>query len=162
MGGSTLVAWDSTGSCFAVGVVEEAAIALYSAATFDKVSGRPAVPLRPRSRSCSPWPPQEPFVWSHIVDPELAKISSPPRRILMTSIHFSNNGKHILVGTSSDTHYILEAFSLQVVVRLVGARGLERDKDGRREVTPRRGLSGQEVSFSPDSKFVFSGGFPLV
>lgn len=136
LGDSTIVAWDSTGSCFAVGVVSESAIALYASNSFDA----------------------EPFCYSHVVDPELAKISTPPRRIQMTSLTFSNNGKYILVGTSGDTHYVLEAFSLAVVVRLVGHVGLERDREGKYTAMPRKGISGHEVSFTPDSQFVFSGG----
>jgi COMPASS component SWD2 len=76
----------------------------------------------------------------------------------MTSLSFSNNGKYILVGTASHVHYVLEAFSLSVVCRLEGHAELGRDASGNR-VYPKSGISGQEVSWSPDSQFIFSGMF---
>jgi len=82
----------------------------------------------------------------------------PPPIPTFTSISFSNDGNYILLGTSSDIHYILDAFSLEIVRRLKGHQGLSRNPDG----TPNfgngiRGKSGEEVSWSGDSKFVISG-----
>ena len=100
---------------------------------------------------------QTPFTTSHLRDPVLARESTPPRLPVFTSIAVSNNGDFILLGTSSDVHYVLDAFSLNIHVRLVGHKGLEYDITGQRQVTPRRGASGHEVSFTSDSRWVISG-----
>ncbi|CDH51128.1 wd repeat-containing protein 82 [Lichtheimia corymbifera JMRC:FSU:9682] len=63
-----------------------------------------------------------------------------------TSLKFTNNGKHILLSTSGQTHYILDAFSGNIIQRLSGF--------------PRLGVDtcGEETGLSPDGRFVFSGG----
>jgi COMPASS component SWD2 len=68
----------------------------------------------------------------------------------MTSLEFSNNGKYILVGCATNVHYVLEAFTLQIVARLEGhaplgfiSRGVTR--------------SGAEVCWTPDSSYVLAG-----
>lgn len=70
--------------------------------------------------------------------------SSAPSRPNFTSISFSNDGNHLLVGTSSNVHYVLDAYDLTLLRRLEGHQGLG----------PR---SGEEVSWSADSKWVLSG-----
>lgn len=79
-----------------------------------------------------------------MIDNELAKISSPPPRPTFTSVAFSNNGNYLLVGTDRDTHYILDAFELNIVRRLEGHQGLGR-------------ASSEELSWSADSNFILSG-----
>lgn len=86
------------------------------------------------------------------MDVVLAEKSQPPPKPVFTSIAFSNNGNYILVGTSMDVHYILDAFTLSILRRLVGHKGL-----GVGEVQPRHGASGEEVSWSSDSRWVASG-----
>jgi COMPASS component SWD2 len=87
----------------------------------------------------------------------LLRISSPPPKLVYTSLAFSNNGKYILLGTSSDVHYVFDSYNLELVRRLEGHVGLERDRDGRKNVEPRRGGSGEEVGWSADSNWVLSG-----
>lgn len=65
-------------------------------------------------------------------------------RPTFTSVTFSNDGNHLLVGTSSNTHYVLDAYDLTLLRRLQGHQGL-----GSR--------SGEEVTWSADSKWVLSG-----
>jgi hypothetical protein len=48
---------------------------------------------------------------------------------------------------------VLETFDLKVLVRLEGHTGLEKDLD----VKARKGLSGAEVCFTPDSRYVMAG-----
>lgn len=79
-----------------------------------------------------------------MIDLELAKISSPPPRPEFTSISFSNNGHYLLVGTDRATHYIIDAFELNIVRRLEGHQGLGR-------------ASSEELSWSADSNFILSG-----
>lgn len=72
-------------------------------------------------------------------------------------MHFSNNGQYLLVGTSSDVHYVLDAIYLTPLRRLVGHSGLERDAQGNKGVEPRRGISGEELCWTADSSWVISG-----
>lgn len=68
----------------------------------------------------------------------------------MSSLEFSNNGKYLLVGCVTNVHYVLEAFTLQVVARLEGHQPMGFVSKG---VT----RSGAEVSWTPDSLYVLSG-----
>jgi COMPASS component SWD2 len=92
-----------------------------------------------------------------LIDVGLAEISQPPPRPVITSISFSNDGNYLLVGTSFDIHYVLDAFTLLIVRRLIGHQGLERNREGQKVVQNRRGASGEEVCWSSDSRWVISG-----
>lgn len=120
---------------FAVGVNGFAKILLYDAASFDK----------------------EPFLTITLHDPTLSRISFPPRNPVMTSLAFSSNSDWLLVGTSSSAHYLLDAFDGHLLAKLEGHEALERGKSGNISVTPQRGISGEEVSWTPDSKYVVGG-----
>ncbi|KZW02757.1 WD40 repeat-like protein [Exidia glandulosa HHB12029] len=134
--GDPIVAYDTTGVIFAVGVNQFARILLYDAASFDK----------------------EPFLTIALHDPTLGRISFPPRPIYMTSLSFSTDGKWLLVGTSGDAHYVLDAFDGRLLARLQGHVGLERGKAGTAPgVVPVRGISGEEVCWTPDSKYIVGG-----
>lgn len=87
---------------------------------------------------------KEPFGHTALIDPALEEVSSPPPRITVTSLQFSNNGIYILVGTSSDVHYLYDAYDLRPIRRLTGHRPLAK-------------ASGEELSFTADSRFVLSG-----
>ncbi|KZT07698.1 WD40 repeat-like protein [Laetiporus sulphureus 93-53] len=133
---SPVVAYDASGLVFAVGVNHYSRILLYDQANFDKA----------------------PFLVITLEDPTLALISFPPRMIYMTSLSFSTNGKYLLVGCSGDAHYILDAFEGHLLAKLVGHVGLERRKMGTQiGIEPQRGCSGEEVSWTPDSKYIVSG-----
>jgi len=133
---SPVIAYDSTGLVFAVGVNRYSRILLYDQANFDK----------------------DPFLTITLEDPTLALVSYPPRPIYMTSLAFSSNGKYILVGCSGDAHYILDAFEGHLLAKLEGHVGLERRRiDAPQTIDPTKGNSGEEVSWSPDSKYVISG-----
>lgn len=133
---SPLVAYDSSGLVFAVGINIFSRILLYDMNNFDK----------------------EPFLTMILDDPTLAQISFPPRQIYMTSLAFSSNGKFLLVGTSGDAHYILDAYQGHLLVKLEGHVGLERSRmNASPSVNPTKGISGEEVSWTPDSKFVIGG-----
>jgi len=131
-----VVAYDSTGMVFAVAVNHYHKILLYDQANYDKA----------------------PFLTIELVDPTLMTISYPPRPIYVTYMSFSNDGKYILVGCSGDTHYILDAFEGLVVARLEGHTALERvNMNAAPLFEPAKGISGDEVSWTPDSKYVVSG-----
>jgi COMPASS component SWD2 len=133
---NAVVAYDTTGLVFAAGLNQYQRILLYDQANFDKA----------------------PFLTITLDDPTLREISYPPRPIYMTSLSFSTNGKYILVGCSGDAHYVLDSFEGTLLAKLEGHMGLERRSPGAPpEIRPQRGCSGEEVSFTPDSKFVVGG-----
>lgn len=127
MDGTCLTAWDGTGDVFAVALPQAHAVLLYALSSFDK----------------------RPFEAGKIDDVALEAISVPRIDPLITSIAFSSDGHYILVGTAGRVHYLLDAFTLALVLRLEGHASLS---DGRS-----RGSSGYECCFTPDSKFVMSG-----
>ncbi len=133
---SPVVAYDTSGLVFAVGVNQYSRILLYDQANFDKA----------------------PFLTITLEDPSLTRISYPPRAIYMTSLSFSTDGKYLLVGCSGDAHYVMDAFEGHLLAKLEGHKGLERRRlEAQPTMEPSRGCSGEEVSWTPDSKFVVSG-----
>ncbi|TFK27158.1 WD40 repeat-like protein [Coprinopsis marcescibilis] len=131
-----VIAYDSSGMVFAVGVNHYSRIMLYDQAHFDKA----------------------PFLTIELEDMYLAQTSFPPRPIFMTSLSFSSNGKYILVGCSGNAHYIIDSFEGLVLARLEGHIGLERRSlNAPPDIEPARGISGEEVSWTPDSKYVIGG-----
>lgn len=133
---SPLVAYDASGVVFAIAINTFSRILLYDMSNYDK----------------------EPFLTMILEDPTLSKISFPPRKIYMTSLAFSSNGKYLLVGTSGDAHYIIDAFEGHLLAKLEGFTGLERGRLGAQvSLTPVKGISGEEVSWTPDSKYVVGG-----
>ena len=133
---SPIVAYDATGVVFAVGVNHYSRILLYDQANYDKA----------------------PFLVITLEDPTLSLVTYPPRPIFITSMSFSSNGKYLLVGCSGDAHYVLDAFEGHLLARLEGHVGLERRKMGAvLGIDPVKGSSGEEVSWTPDSKYIVGG-----
>ncbi|WWC60649.1 uncharacterized protein I303_103223 [Kwoniella dejecticola CBS 10117] len=135
VGGSAIAAIDNQGIVFAVACSDTQTIMMYATSTMDRA----------------------PFLYTPLNDVSFARDSIPPPKPIFTSISFSSNGEYLLIGTSSDVHYLLDAIDLVPLRRLVGHQGLERDKSGNKPPGTRRGTSGEEVSFTSDSKFVISG-----
>lgn len=94
--GHPCVAYDPSGTVFAVVLNLRSTVMLYDISQFDK----------------------QPFLCVHIDDPVLRKRTYPPRTPIYTSVSFSNDGKWLLVGTSGDVHYVLDSFEGTVVARL--------------------------------------------
>lgn len=113
----------------------------------------------------------------------LSQFSMPPRHPLITSLSFCPNPQsdHLLVGTAGDQHYVIDSFERRYKWRLVGHEGLGRvaedpiveggeetqddattagtnsnDSRGPSRL-PEAGVSGEEVCWSPDGKFVLAG-----
>ncbi|OCF56750.1 compass component swd2 [Kwoniella mangroviensis CBS 10435] len=135
VGGSAIAAMDNQGIVFAVACSDTQTVMMYATSTMDRI----------------------PFSFVPLNDINFARDSIPPPKPIFTSIQFSSNGEYLLIGTSSDVHYLLDAIDLVPLRRLVGHQGLERDKTGNRGHVPRRGSSGEEISFTSDSKFVVGG-----
>lgn len=131
-----IVAYDTGGMVFAVGVNTYQRIMLYDSSAFDK----------------------RPFLTIILDDPSLAAITFPPRPIFMTSLSFSTNGAYILVGCSGNAHYIVDSFEGTILAKLEGHVGLERrGMNAPPSIDPVKGISGEEVCWTPDSKYVLSG-----
>ncbi|KAF8072024.1 WD40-repeat-containing domain protein [Lyophyllum atratum] len=131
-----IIAYDATGIVFAVAVNHYSRILLYDQNNYDKA----------------------PFLTITLEDPTLSLISYPPRPIYMTSMSFSSNGKFLLVGCSGDAHYIMDAYEGHLLAKLEGHVGLERRSiSAPPSIEPAKGSSGEEVSWTPDSKYVVGG-----
>ncbi|GAA5837696.1 hypothetical protein JCM11251_002298 [Rhodosporidiobolus azoricus] len=140
--GHPCVAYDPSGTVFAIVLNLRSTVMLYSTAQFDK----------------------QPFLTVHIDDPVLRERTYPPRTPIYTSCKFSNDGKWLLVGSSGDVHYVLDSFEGNVVARLEcppgqQTTGLERSFNApyERPMEPSSGISSEEVTWSPDGRFVISG-----
>lgn len=130
------MAYDSDGLVFAVALNHYCRILFYDMAQFDK----------------------DPFLTIHLDDVSLARVTFPPRTPFMTTLSFSSNGKFLLVGTSTNAHYIMDAYDGGMVAKLVGHVGLERGKAGKETAPqPVKGISGNELCWTPDSKYVVGG-----
>jgi len=131
-----VVAYDSTGVVFAVAVNHYAQVLLYDQANYDKA----------------------PFLIIALEDPYLSTISYPPRPIFVTSMSFSSNGKFLLLGCSGPAHYVLDAFDGAMLAKLEGHVGMERKSlNAQPIIEPVKGISGEEVSWTPDGKYVLGG-----
>ncbi|KAG6909952.1 hypothetical protein DXG01_014221 [Tephrocybe rancida] len=131
-----IVAYDIASLVFAVAVNHYSRILLYDPNNYDKA----------------------PFLTITLEDPTLSLISYPPRPIYMTSLAFSSNSKFLLVGCSGDAHYILDAYEGHLLAKLEGHIGLERRSlSAPPSIEPSKGSSGEEVSWTPDSKYIIGG-----
>ena len=131
-----VVAYDSTGVVFAVAVNHYSRVLLYDQANYDKA----------------------PFLTIVLDDPYLSTISYPPRPIFVTSMSFSSNGKYLLLGCSGPAHYVLDAFDGAMLAKLEGHIGMERKSlNAQPIIEPVKGISGEEVSWTPDGKYVIGG-----
>ncbi|KAG5645539.1 hypothetical protein DXG03_005814 [Asterophora parasitica] len=131
-----IVAYDNTGIVLAIAVNQYSRILLYDQNNYDKA----------------------PFLTITLEDPTLSLISYPPRPIFMTSLLFSSSGKFLLVGCSGDAHYIMDSYDGTLLAKLEGHVGLERRSlSAPPSIEPSKGISGEEVAFTPDSKYVIGG-----
>ncbi|KAJ2962963.1 hypothetical protein NQZ79_g2003 [Umbelopsis isabellina] len=116
--GTPTVAFDPSGLTFAVGLNSET-IKMYDVKTFDK----------------------GPFATWNLADSQ-----NPHGFSSWTSLKFTNDGKHILVTTSGNSHYLVDAFEGNIKQRFEGHIGLQ---------TPDNG--GCDAGLTPDGRFVFAG-----
>jgi COMPASS component SWD2 len=131
-----IAAYDNSGMVFAVAVNQYSRILLYDLNNYDKA----------------------PFLVITLEDPTLAQISYPPRLPYVTSLAFSANGKWLLVGCSGNAHYVMDAYEGHLLAKLEGHVGLERRSlNASVTIEPSKGISGEEVSWTPDSRYVVGG-----
>ncbi|CAG8594580.1 2281_t:CDS:2, partial [Ambispora leptoticha] len=127
--GRPSVSFDPTGMIFASAIQQDNKVRLYDLRNFDK----------------------GPFTQFIIIDPYLSAYSYPRPGTQMptwTGIKFSNDEKHILISTSGDQHYLIDAFSGELKRRLVGHVGLGDTING---------YGGDDTCFTPNGAFVISG-----
>lgn len=93
--GQSSIAYDPASDIFAVTLNIKPSIQLYDLRSYDK----------------------QPFQVIYLDDP--VRFLERKLPALLTSTKFSNDGKWILVGTSSDVHYVVDAFSFLIIARLV-------------------------------------------
>ncbi|KAF8852261.1 WD repeat-containing protein-like protein [Acephala macrosclerotiorum] len=139
--GAYLSAWDPSGQVFAVASPTAAAILLYDLRNFDKA----------------------PFA-SFDMLPYGAEMGEGLNRG-WNKLEFSNDGKHLLLGTSGNSHFLLDAFDGHVKANLRRDRGGVRrlgpgdhnpesmDPTSNEFLFPSTG----DCCFSPDGKYVLSG-----
>jgi COMPASS component SWD2 len=116
--GRPTIAFDPSGLTFAVGLNSNT-IKIYDVKTFDK----------------------GPFAtWT------LSDLQLPQGFPTWTGLKFTNDGKHILISTVGNTHYLVDAFEGNMKQRFEGHIGLQSPDNG-----------GCDVGLSPDGRFVFAG-----
>lgn len=151
--GHPTVAFDPSGEVLALGISERMTVLLYARNSFNA----------------------PPFMSIEIEDSQyLSRVSMPPRQAVLTSLQFSPaaSSGHLLVGTAGDQHYVLDTWENNYKWRLVGHDGLEKataiaNSDAASSTTegagpspsmiPEAALSGEELCWSPDGKFVLAG-----
>ncbi|KAK0753070.1 WD40-repeat-containing domain protein [Schizothecium vesticola] len=133
LSGPTLSAWDPSGAVFAVALPVSGAVLLYDLRTYTK------------GAFCS-------FDMLKALGP--AEPDAAFRGF--TVLQFSNDGKHILLGSRSGGHFLLDAFdgSLKAYLRKPGL-GTRRVAAG--EIEGSIYDSSGECCFSPDGRYVLSG-----
>ncbi|KAE8444868.1 hypothetical protein EG329_014116 [Mollisiaceae sp. DMI_Dod_QoI] len=139
--GAYLTAWDPSGHVFAVASPTAAAIVLYDFRNFDKA----------------------PFA-SFDMLPHGTEMGEGMNRG-WNKLEFSNDGKHLLLGTAGNSHFLLDAFDGHVKA------SLRRDRGGVRRLGPGDHNSENmdptsseylhqstgDCCFSPDGRYVLSG-----
>ncbi|KAG2336229.1 WD40 repeat-like protein [Suillus weaverae] len=130
---SPIIAYDSSGLVFTVGVNHYSQILLYDQANYDK----------------------DPFLTITLEDPCFSQLSTSPD---IHDISLILAKREILVGCSGDAHYILDASEGHLLAKLEGHIGLEHQCiNAPQTIDASKGNSGEEVSWMPDSKYFISG-----
>lgn len=138
----TLAAYDPSGKIFAVACPSSGSVLLYDCRNFDKA----------------------PF---QIIDVLDAGVDVDQTHVMKgwTKLEFSNDGKHILVGTKGNGHFLLDAFSGQMKAYLRkpdgGTRRLAAGEqpaiNGAPKNDPESSESSGDCAFTVDGRFVLSG-----
>ncbi|KAH8924100.1 WD40 repeat-like protein [Atractiella rhizophila] len=131
--GNPCVAFDHGGICFGVALNLKSTVLLYDMRGYDK----------------------EPFQTFHLDDPAAANLTGGYPTF--TSLKFSADGTQLLIGTTGNVHFIMDAFSGKTTHRVTGHLGLEPASAAATPYDPSLGMSGSEVSWTPDGRFVIGG-----
>ena len=138
-----LSAWDPSGNVFAIGSPHSAIILLYDHRSYERGHFSRFDVLEAVNNRGNPAPIEDVFSnW--------------------TKLEFSNDGKHLLLGSKGDGHFLLDAFdgSLKAYLKKpASGQGTRRVAPGESPTEGSNGIeSSGEVCFTPDGRFVLSGG----
>ncbi|PWW79582.1 WD40 repeat-like protein [Tuber magnatum] len=126
----SLAAFDPSGIIFAVAAQSTGAILLYDLRNYDK----------------------EPFTTFNLVDNSfLSQYSYPPRMPSWSKLEFSNDGKHMLVGTRGHAHYVVDSFAGDT------AQFVYRAKRPNGPTSPKKLETSGDVCFTPDARYLVGG-----
>ncbi|KAK3944252.1 WD40-repeat-containing domain protein [Diplogelasinospora grovesii] len=127
----TLTAWDPSGNVFAVALPASGSVLLYDYRNYQKA------PV-------------------HIFDVLKARGPAEPEAVFTgwTNLEFSNDGKHLLLGSRFNGHFLLDAFdgSLKAYLKKPGG-GTSRSAAGETGAVESSG----DCCFAPDGRYVLSG-----
>jgi len=130
---ATLSAWDPSGTIFAIACPASATVVLYDYRNFEKAPFAVFDILKARG----PADPDAPFRG-------------------YTVLMFSNDGKHLLLGSRSGGHFLLDAFDGSLKAYLRKPNGSTRRSAAGEAETGALESSG-DCCFSPDGRYVLSG-----
>ena len=126
----SLAAFDPSGIIFAVASHAAGSIMLYDLRNYDK----------------------QPFTTFTVTDDAfLSSFAYPPRMPAWSKLEFSNDGKHMLLGTRGHAHYIIDSFAENT------AKFLYRVQRPRGPTTPAKPETSGDVCFSPDGRYIVGG-----
>jgi len=126
----SLAAFDPTGIVFAVASHAAQSIMLYDLRNYDK----------------------QPFTTFTLTDDSfLSSFSYPPRMPPWSKLEFSNDGKHMLLGTRGHAHYIVDSFAENT------SKFLYRVHRPRGPTNPTVPETGGDVCFTPDGRYIVGG-----
>ncbi|OAT12942.1 WD repeat protein [Blastomyces gilchristii SLH14081] len=127
-----LVAFDPSGSVIAIASQSTSSVLLYDFRNYDK----------------------PPFATFDLA-PQEDRFTPSTRGRAWTRLEFSNDGKHLLVGTDYHGHFLLDAFEGNIKAFLIGKSG----PTGRAAPVSSSGkpLGQGDVCFTPDGRYVLGG-----
>ncbi|KAG9245519.1 WD repeat-containing protein-like protein [Calycina marina] len=139
LNGAYLSAWDPSGNVFAVASPTAQAILLYDFRNYDK-------------------PPFSTF--------DILEISQEPMSKSWTKLEFSNDGKHLLLGRTSQSHLLIDAFDGHLKAHLqkgdrMPSRRLAAGEQNRGSAVSNTDFllpTAGDACFTPDGRYVISGG----
>ncbi|KAL0639569.1 hypothetical protein Q9L58_001395 [Maublancomyces gigas] len=128
----SLAAFDPSGIIFAVASHTSSAILLYDLRNYDK----------------------QPFTTFTLTDDSfLGTFSYPPRMPVWSKLEFSNDGKHMLVGTRGHAHYVIDSFAENTGT----SQFLYRTRRPNGPTNPKKVETSGDVCFTPDARYIVGG-----
>lgn len=128
----SLAAFDPSGIIFAVASHTSSAILLYDLRNYDK----------------------QPFTTFTLTDDSfLGTFSYPPRMPIWSKLEFSNDGKHMLVGTRGHAHYVIDSFAENTGT----SQFLYRTRRPNGPTNPKKIETSGDVCFTPDARYIVGG-----
>lgn len=126
----SLASFDPSGIIFAVASHPASSILLYDLRNYDK----------------------QPFTTFTVTDDSfLSAFSYPPRMPTWNKLEFSNDGKHMLLGTRGHAHYIIDSFAENT------SKFLYRVRRPAGPTNPKKIETSGDVCWTPDARYIIGG-----